>query len=86
LLIWLCSLIISLLAYMISKNKTLLIMIVLELGLFLISYGLLLIYGFWLPSIPSGLVIILTPISMWIGEIDFKKLEERFEQKLIDEV
>jgi CHASE2 domain-containing sensor protein len=62
---------------MISKNKTLLIMIVLELGLFLISYGLLLIYGFWLPSIPSGLVIILTPISMWIGEIDFKKVRRK---------
>ena len=70
---------------MLGKAHAILTMIFLEVCLLLISYELL-ILGLWLPLIPSTLAIIITPLIIWVGEINFKEWEKRLNHRLIREV
>lgn len=79
--IFACSFISSLTVYLLTdrlgKPKTFLVICGNGFLICVISFCLLLKLGIWLPLIPSVLVIIIAPITIWIGEIDFKRLEKR---------
>ena len=79
--IFACSFISSLTVYLLTdrlgKPKTFLVICGNGFLICVISFCLLLNLGIWLPLIPSVLVIIIAPITIWIGEIDFKRLEKR---------
>ena len=81
-LIFLSAFVSSLITNILMKNQAVLLIIILEVCLLSISYGLLIV-GLWIPLIHLSLAVITSPVIIWIWDINFKEWQRKFNYHLI---
>jgi CHASE2 domain-containing sensor protein len=81
-LIFLSAFVSSLITNILMKNSAVLLIMILEVCLLSISYGLLIV-GLWIPLIHLSLAVITSPVIIWIWDINFKEWQRKFNYHLI---
>ena len=81
-LIFLSAFVSSLITNILMKNQAVLLIMILEVCLLSISYGLLIV-GLWIPLIHLSLAVITSPVIIWIWDINFKEWQRKFNYHLI---